>query len=165
MYRGFKTYRHYINYQLHALSAVICGDDAVIDDELARRGLNSVKDLSLRDAQALVKDLTLVAKKVSNNVNQLKEAIGQGRMTNAQRSAIIKVAKYIFNWENEAIFSFILSTFPDYRNKLSRWEIENSKLYKLFGLLSSKDADKIIKRLDAIKKRNQKEQKNEIHNA
>lgn len=154
MYRGFKTYRHYLNYQLHALSAVICGDDTVIDDELARRGLTSVKDLSLRDAQALVKDLTLVAKKVSNNVNQLKEAIGQGRMTVSQRAAIIKIAKYIFNWSNEAIFSFILETFPDYRNKLSKWEIENSKLYKLFGLLSSKDADKIIKRLDAIKKRN-----------
>lgn len=154
MYRGFKTYRHYLNYQLHALSAVICGDDTVIDDELARRGLKSVKDLSLRDAQALVKDLTLVAKKVSNNVNQLKEAIGQGRMTGPQRSAIIKIAKYIFNWSNEAIFSYILETFPDYRNKLSKWEVENSKLYKLMGILSSKDADKIIKRLDAIKKRN-----------
>jgi hypothetical protein len=154
MYRGFKTYRHYLNYKLHALSAVICGDDAVIDAQLAERGLTSVKDLSLREAQQLAKELTIVAKNVSNNVNKLKEAIGQGKMTANQRSAIIKIAKYKLGWGTEAIFSYILDTCPDHRTRLSKWEIENSKLNHLFGLLSSKDADKIIKRLDAIQKRN-----------
>jgi hypothetical protein len=153
MYRGFKTYRHYLNYKLHALSAIICGDDCVIDEELAARGLSSVKELSNPEAKELVNKFTAIAKKVSSNVNELKTAIGEGKMTERQRAAIIKVAKYILHWSNESLFSYILDTYPAYRNRLSQWEVRNSKLNKLFGLLSSKDADKIIKRLDQIKNR------------
>lgn len=161
MYRGYKTYRHYLNAKLHALSTVICGDDTVIDEELARRGLKSVTELSPADAKLLHTQLTEVARKVSNNVNELKSIIGAGRITDRQRAAIIKIARYKFNWSQEATFSYILESLPGYRKKLSSWEIENSKLNKLYSILTAKDADKIIKRLDMIQKRNQKERSNE----
>ena len=157
MYRGYKTYRHYLNAKLHALSAVICGDDTVIDEELARRGLKSVTELTPADAKLIHTQLTEVARKVSNNVNELKSIIGAGRITDRQRAAIIKSAKYKINWSQEATFSYILESLPEYRKRLSSWEIENSKLNKLYSILTTKDADKIIKRLDMIQKRNQKE--------
>jgi hypothetical protein len=47
MYRGYKTYRHFLNAKLHALSIIFCGDDTVIEEELHKRGLASVIDLSL----------------------------------------------------------------------------------------------------------------------
>ncbi len=154
MYRGFKTYRHFLNYSLHALSAVICGDDTVIDQELSLRKIASVKELTDKDAKLLYRQLSEVAKKVSSNTNELKSAIGLGKMTDRQRAAIIKITKYNFGWSQEATFSFIAEMFPDYRKRMSAWEIENSKLNKLYGLLTMKDADKIIKRLISIEKRN-----------
>lgn len=78
-------------------------------------------------------------------------------MTDGQRKAIIRLSKYGFSWPPEAIFSFILYVVPEKRKRLSPWEIQNSKLQRLFGLLSKKDADRVIKRLDRIKKRNSKQ--------
>jgi len=165
MYRGFKTYRHFLNYKLHALSAIICGDDYVIDGELAARGLSSVKELSNPEAKELVEKFTATAKRVSNNVDGLKAAIGEGKITDRQRAAIIKVGKYILNWSNESIFSYILDTCPAHRKRLSLWEVRNSKLNKLLGLLSSKDADAVIKRLDQIQKRDAENAEREKTNA
>lgn len=159
MYRGYKTYRHYLNAKLHALSAVISGDNTVIDAELAERGLASVKELTTDEARLLYRTLSEAAKKVSNNMDQVKAAMGQGKMTDRQRAAIIKIAKYKFNWSNEALFSYIAEMFPNYLKHLTNWEIKNSKLYKLFGRLTAKDADRIIKRLDQIQKRNKNARK------
>ena len=78
-------------------------------------------------------------------------------MTDGQRKAIIRLAKYGFNWTPEATFSFILGVVPEKRKRLSPWEIQNSKLQRLFGILSKKDADRVIKKLDRIKKRNTKQ--------
>ena len=80
-----------------------------------------------------------------------------GDMTQGQRKAIIKLTKYEFNWSPEATFSYILGIVPERRKRMSPWEIQNSKLQRLFGLLSKKDADRIIKRLDKMKKRNTKQ--------
>jgi len=160
MYRGFKTYRHFLNYSLHALSAVICGDDTVIDQELYLRNLKSVKELTDLEAKLLCRQLAEIAKKVTNNTNVLKAVIDLGKMSLNQRKAIIKITKYNFNWTTEATFSFIAEMFPDYRKRLSTWEIQKSKLNKLYGLLNKKDADKIIKRLISIEKRNLKKKGN-----
>ncbi|HPI38896.1 MAG TPA: hypothetical protein PK397_13225 [Ignavibacteriaceae bacterium] len=154
MYRGFKTYRHFLNAKLHALSIVICGDNTVIDAELQRRGLASVIDLSLKDAKLLYKELSYVAKKTSYSKQVLNDAIGLGKITKKQRNIILKITRYNFRWTDEAIFSFIAEMFPNARKRLSIWEVQNSKLYKLINILDSKDADKIIKRLLGIEKRN-----------
>jgi len=84
-------------------------------------------------------------------VSQQKEA-----MTLPQRKAIIKITKYEFNWAPEATFSFILKVIPGCREKLTNYELKNSKLNILFNLLTSKQADTIIKRLIKIKERNHK---------
>jgi hypothetical protein len=85
-------------------------------------------------------------------------------MTPRQKAAILKIAKYIFKWAAPATFSFILETFPKYREKLSPWEIKNSKLRKLYTLLTCEDADLIIKKLDKIQERNKSKLKERLTN-
>lgn len=77
-------------------------------------------------------------------------------MSLPQRKAIIKITKYEFNWAPGATFSFILKVIPGCREKLTNYELKNSKLNILFNLLTSKQADTIIKRLIKIKERNHK---------
>lgn len=162
MYRGFKTYRHWLNYSLHALSAVICGDDEVIDEMLGQNNYKSVLDLPLDVAQKWYKQLKEVAKQVAPKHNKLREAVGLGKMSDGQHRLIVKLTKYDFNWKPEASFSYLAEMFPDYRKRLSLWEIENSKINKLLALLTTKDADKVIKRLLQMKKRNEKGEKQEV---
>lgn len=154
MYRGYATYRAFLNAKLHALSAVICGDDELIDSILADKNLKSVKELSTRDASELYQFLLSEAKRRQPNADQVNSILGKGRMTDNQRNLIIKVTKYNFHWSPEATFSYIVEMFPDYRKRLSLWEVQNSKLGKLFSLLTAQDADRVIKRLLAIEKRN-----------
>lgn len=176
MYKGYKTYRHYINAKLHGLSIKICGDRTVLDNEIINilndRRLYTYADVELPpvistnlltdgEASNLYRRLINTFRDVQNNVNSAKTIIGtRDEMTVGQRKAIIRIAKYEFRWSPEATFSFILSVFPEKRKRLSSWEIQNSKLLKLYTLISSKDADKIIKRLDQIKKRNLKNNQN-----
>lgn len=154
MYRDYKTYRHFLNAKLHALSALICGDDTVIDAELQRFGVESVTALSDADAKAVYDNLRIISKQIRHNRNAIGELIGPKRMSSNQRACIIKITKYKFNWGLAATFSYILETFPQFRKRLSPWEIQNNKLRKLYSFLTAKDADKIIKRLDQIQKRN-----------
>jgi len=154
MYRGFKTYRHFINAKLHALSAIICGDDTVLDENLSLAGLKSVTELDLEDARKLYFRFAELAKQSAQKTDEMKSAIGLGKMNINQRKLIIRITKYKFRWSPQATFSFIAETFPDHRKRLSLWEIENSKLGKLYSLLSAKDADHLIKRLIQIEKRN-----------
>ncbi|MCS7054086.1 MAG: DUF1018 domain-containing protein [Ignavibacterium sp.] len=153
MYRGFKTYRHFLNYQLHALSAIICGDDTVIDEELARRGFESVKQLNDREAELLYRQLKEVVNKLKSPPSELK--LSPPRMTDKQRKAILKLARYTFNWSDEALISYIFDMYPDKRKRLNNWEIKNANIHKIFNMLSIKEADKVIKRLDKIKARNE----------
>jgi len=177
-YRGFQSYRHYINSKLHGLSVRICGGREVLDEEIYKilnsrelkpaaqdslsglSGTASVSTTMLSDQEAhdLYRRLCKVASKVSANIKGAKQIIGNDdAMTDGQRKAIIRLSKYGFSWPPEAIFSFILYVVPEKRKRLSPWEIQNSKLQRLFGLLSKKDADRVIKRLDRIKKRNSKQ--------
>jgi hypothetical protein len=72
-----------------------------------------------------------------------------------QRKAIIRITKYKLRWSPEATFSYILDTFPHKRKRLNSFEIQSSKLSKLFSILSKDDASKLIKRLDKLQLKNQ----------
>lgn len=154
MYNGFKSYRHFLNAKLHALSCVICGDDTVLDGELERMGKVSVKDLTETEAKALYKDFCVIAKKTALNIDKVKSIIGQNRASKNQQKAIIKIAKYNLHWGDDAIISYILDTIPDLRKRMLSFEIEHNKVWRFLGALNVKQADRLIKRLDQIKKRN-----------
>lgn len=155
MYNGYKTYRHYLNAKVHALSYLISGDKTILEEELNSRGLKSVTELSLQDIKILHKQLSEVIKGLGKRTNDIN------KMTVNQKRAIIKIARYDFGWSDEAIFSYILEMYPEKRKRLNNWEISKSKLSKLFTLLTLREADKVIKRLDKIKQRNkQMEAKN-----
>lgn len=178
-YKGFQSRRHFINSKLHGLSIKICGDRSVLDQSIYRIIMNRpvlnnsllledikatgrVSTTMLTDQEAtfiynqMIRTLTAMQK----NIKAAKTIVGEKNksvMTEPQRKSIIKITKYEFKWSPEATFSFILTVLPEKRKKLSSWEIQNSKLLKLYTLISFKDADKIIKRLDKIKKRNSEE--------
>jgi hypothetical protein len=154
MYRGYQTYRHFLNAKLHALSAIICGDDTVLREALRSYNVASVTALDHRQALELYRQLKEAAKQIAPKTDELKSAIGLGKMTSAQRSLIIKLTKYKFKWSPEATFSYILTMFPEHRKRMSIWEVQNSQLGKLYSMLSSRDADRVIKRLLSIEKRN-----------
>lgn len=172
-YRGYKSYRAFLNAKLHAISIKLCGDRFVLDDEIA--GILRARPLPvlppvistelLTDAEAsrLYKRLLTTLASVGSRLQEAKRIAGDTSsmiLTPAQRKAIIKLTKYDFRWSPEATFSFILSALPERRKRLSPWEIQNSKLNKLYSTMSRADADKVIKRLDQIKKRNKHNSEN-----
>ena len=154
MYRNFRTYRHFLNAKLHALSTVICGDDTVLDSELEFRNKKSVTELTEKEAKDLYKEFLALAKKCVINTDKLKEITGDKRSTPNQHMAIIKIARWNLKWKDESICGYILDTFPDLRKKMLEYEIANAKVYRFLYALDIKMADKIIKRLDSIQKRN-----------
>lgn len=178
MYRGFQSYRHYLNAKLHGLSIRICGSREVLEQEiyaiLSSRELHPAAKDSLRnessvtsvsttmlsdsEARDLYVKLLGVCRSVQDNLKKSRQLTGNDdSMTPGQRKAIIKITRYDFMWSPEAAFSFIIGLFPEKRKRLSPWEIQNSKLDRLYGILTKKDADRVIKRLDKIKKRNLKQ--------
>lgn len=148
MYKGFKSYRHYLNAKIHALSYLISGDETPIDFELLNRGVNSVKELSDKDAEYLYRQLKEVAKQLG------KELKTGERASDKQKKAILKLARYTFKWSDEAICSYIYDMYPEKRKRMNEWEIKKAKVYKLFDLMTIKEANNVIKRLDKIKERN-----------
>jgi hypothetical protein len=174
MYKGYYSYRGYLNAKLHAVSIKICGDTTVLNDEIVKIVESrkekladapeiievSTKSLTDKEAANLYHKLLSTLNSVSKNVTKAKDIIGSDdSMTVGQRKAMIKITKYDFHWSPEATFSFILQVLPAKRKRLSSWEIQNSKLLKLYTLISRKEADKIIKRLDKIIKRNKENAK------
>lgn len=160
-YKGYTDIRAFLNAKLHALSIRICGDRTVLDQEIDQVLLSrtvpvvplpqpSVKLLTFDEARTIYRKLFEALNKMQYEIER------DNLMTIGQRKAIIKVTKYEFNWSPQATFSFILSVIPDKRKRMSSWEIENSKLNKLYMIMSKSDADKVIKRLDQTKKRNLK---------
>lgn len=154
MYKGYKSYRHYLNAKLHALSYLISGDESVIESELFIRGLNSVKQLSDKDASIIYRTLKEIAKNLGKGENELKTTTGDKRASENQKRAILKLARHTFNWSDEAICSYIFDMYPDKRKKMNEWEIKKADVYKLLNILTTKEANKVIKRLDKIKERN-----------
>lgn len=78
-----------------------------------------------------------------------------GMMSLQQKKAIIKLAKYTFHWSIPATFNYILNTCEHLKNQLSPQDIKLTKINKLFYKLTSKDAAKVIQRLDKINQKNQ----------
>lgn len=87
-------------------------------------------------------------------VSSLNPQKDSNKATNGQIRAIIRITKYKLNWSKEATLGYILETCPEKRKRLTPFEIQNAKLGRLFFLLSKKEADKIIKRLDKIQLKN-----------
>ena len=168
MYKGFKSYRHFLNSRLHAYSHIICGDDSVLHNEVwniitARKielplinpqKPDSVLNLTDDEAKTLYITLRTVAQKVYKNMSQINQIIG-GQMTQKQKNCIIKICKYKFNWTAEATFSYILETLPHKRKRLTPFEIQKCKLGRLYSIMGREDADKVIKRLDKIREKNE----------
>lgn len=161
MYKGYKTYRHFINAKLHALSVKICGSRELLDTEIDRaifsRSGSPIVPLPAPSTTLLtIEEAENIYRKLFRTLNNIKKKseIDPNKMTVQQRKAIIKLTRYEMNWSIQATFSFLLGVIPEKRKRLSSWEIQNSKLIKLYSLISSKDADKIIKRLEKIEKRN-----------
>lgn len=172
-YRGYISERAFYNAKCHALSEIICGSREVMEQEIVKAvaqrknplfenvpssssdGKISVTQLTDMEAKNLYRKLSGVASQLRKNQQAANEIIGvSDAMTVDQRKAIIRIASFGFKWQIPATFSFILEAIPRLRKKLSSWEIENSKIKKLYGLMTKKDADLIIKKLDQIKKRN-----------
>ena len=167
--KQFKSHRAYINSQLHILSSWISGDDSVLRTLLAEYGFNSCTELSDMQARILCERMEKLNKELNKGVERLTNDKGIGssssqpvteceayrgdRMTLRQRNSIIKITQYKLNWSIEATFSFIVGNIPALRTKLSSWEIKHSKMRRLYTLMSSGDADLIIRKLDKIQER------------
>ena len=169
MYKRFKSYRHFLNSRLHAYSYMICGDNSILHNEvwniiISRKNElplinsqkpDSVTNLTDDEAKILYQTLRTITQKVYKNMYQINQIIG-GKMTQKQKNCIIKICKYKFNWTTEATFSYILETLPHKRKRLTPFEIQKCKLGRLYDIMGREDADKVIKRLDKIKERNEK---------
>lgn len=154
MARQYKTYRHFLNAKLHALSAVICGDDQIIDAWLEEHKFNSVKDIPNQEAKLLYECL-LKRASLSAKTHRKFLQIGGQAMTDNQYKMIVAKTRYEFGWSTEAVFSYILKTHPHLGKKLNSIEIKNNDVGKLLRLMSRVDGDKLIKRLLSIKKWNE----------
>lgn len=150
--------RKQINSALHVLSIKICGDDTALRGILSQYGVESTLQLTDEQAKKCLQELEEVYRKTLNTNKKVNEIIDPNnkQMTQRQRAMLIKIARYKFNWKKEATFSYILETCPNLRDMLTNFEIRKSKLGILLKLMSKKDADKVLKRLLAIEKRNEK---------
>lgn len=141
MYKGYYSYRGYINAKLHALSIKICGDTSMLESEIIKTIETredksgdkdfieiSTKSLTDKELANMYHKLLTTLNSVSKNITSAKNIIGTNdSMSVAQRKAIIKITKYEFNWSPEATFSFILR-FLRKREKSSpagRYKIQN----------------------------------------
>lgn len=164
MYKGYKTYRSYINAKLHGLTIVICGDRSVLDNEISQilkkrnpptlKAAISTTVLTDREATDLYNKLIGVAKQQERNKIKAKQIVNsEDIMTDGQRKAIISICRYQFNWKAESTFNYILKTIPELS---SRVKFKDVNLELLYANITKSEADKIIKRLDMIKRKNEK---------
>lgn len=103
------------------------------------------------------------AEDIVKEANKILEESGTGGMVftgngyqhiDKQVRTIVRIAKYKLSWKRSAIFSYILETCPELRERLTTHEIKNSKTSALYQLMDSKQKSLVIKRLDQIQKRN-----------
>lgn len=186
MYKGFKTERAFYNCKLHGLAHIIAGAGAddflkeevnklmnrrasqpatMFDDSTYGLAVTSgVRDLTDEEARALYIALVKVAQNVTANIKAAREITGApgNGMSDDQRKCIIKISKYQFHWSAEVTFSKILEICPELAKRLTPWQIQNTKLGVLYNLLNTAQADKIIKRLIKIEKRNKENKEKEL---
>ena len=168
-YKNFKDIRSYHNAKIHALAINIAGEEnerVLIQAECEQTGIENFDGVSkLTDAQAefLYKRLVQVSRSLREKMNEVKKVrtdptqpLPDGTspsMTPGQRRTIIKLTRYVFNWSVEYSFSKIVETVPALRQKLTGWELNNSRIGRLYSVMTKADADKVIKRLTKIEKK------------
>lgn len=103
------------------------------------------------------------AEDIVKEANKILEQSGTGGMVftgngyqhvDKQVRTIIRVAKYKLGWKRSSLFSYILETCPELRERLTNQEIKHSKTSALYTLMDSKQKSLVIQRLDQIQKRN-----------
>ena len=178
MYRGFKTERAFHNCKLHGLSHIIAGagaDDFLKEEVIkvlnkrtpqpatlsessdeSKENPASVRDLTDAEAKQMYISLVKVAQNMKQNMKAAHELAGTSgnEITDEQRKCIIKICKYEFHWSAQVTFSKILEICPELNKRLTPWQIQNTKVGVLYNLISKVQANKIIKRLLKIEKRN-----------
>lgn len=168
-YKNFKDIRSFHNAKIHALAINIAGAEnerVLIQTECEQSGFGNFDGVSkLTDAQAesLYKRLSQVSRSLRENMNEVKKVRAvpnqplpddsNPSMTIGQRRTIIKLTRYVFKWTVEYSFSKIIETVPALRQKLTGWELNNSRIGRLYSIMTKSDADKVIKRLTKIEKK------------
>jgi hypothetical protein len=103
------------------------------------------------------------AEEIVKEANKILEQSSTGGMVftgngyqniDKQVRTIIRIAKYKFGWSRSALFTYILQTCPELRERLTNREIKNSKTSALYQIMNSKQKSLVIQRLDQIQKRN-----------
>jgi len=172
MYRGYKSKRAYLNAKIHGLSHKIYEDSAeehlaeLIGDIIAKRPKSSVdlfnetpcgvSLLTESEARSLYFELVDSLKRLKANTKATNSLLGikTSAMTDEQRRKIIKITRYVFGWSIEVTFSKIIEFCPELAKRLTPWQIKQTKIVPLYNLLSVKQANSIIKRLEKIERRN-----------
>lgn len=177
-FKGFKDKGSFYRAKIYAMANIITGNDAqefvknlvdeikskreigIFDSDSDTEGVKSLTDIEL---SKLYDKLLKIVKDVKQNQKKVNSLLGTEKsdlmMTDAQRRKIIRITKYKFNWSIEVVFSKILEFCPELRKKLTEWEIKNYRLPSLYGRIKNKDADKIIRRLEKIEKKNLQNEK------
>lgn len=183
MYKGYKSERAFYNAKIHALACTINAEtaDLILKDNITKiilsrpfkqaglftdfrapgtdrsdSGSWRVTNLTDGEARGLYFQLLKDCKNVKANMKTSNMILGiQGsEMNDAQRKRIIKLAKYNFGWTVEVTFSKILEFCPELAKRLTPWQIQNTKIQPLYNLMSKIQANRVIKRLEKIERRN-----------
>ena len=168
-YKNFKDIRNFHNAKIHALAINIAGEEnerVLIQTECEQLGYGNFDGVSkLTDAQAesLYRRLMEVSRSLREKMNEVKKVRAvpnqplpddsNPSMTEHQRRTIIKLTRYVFGWTVEYSFSKIVETVPALRQKLTGWELNNSRIGRLYSIMTKSEADKVIKRLTKIEKK------------
>src|SRR5690606_6438112 len=113
----------------------------------------SVKALLDSEAQELYDFMLPEAKAINKNLEtaeDLTNPLRQGDLSDDQRKAIISIARNKLKWKPQGTFNFILRTIPELRDYLSPQIIKGTRLNPLYNVMSKKQGDKIIKRMEKI---------------
>lgn len=174
MYRGYKTYRGYLNAKLHGLSIVISGSSELLKYEVceiikARENTDSldqskpdlielsVKLLTDKEAVTLYNKLINVANDIEKNSRKAKQILKlNDGMTDGQMKAIISICKYKLKWKPESTFKYLTKTIPEIKDRIKPG---STNLKLLFANIKKSEANTIIKRLDMMIKKNEKSNK------
>lgn len=181
MYKGYKSERAFYNAKIHALACTINAEtaDIILKDNITKiigsrpqaglftdfrapetdrsnSGSWRVTNLTDGEARGLYYQLLKDCKNVKANLKASNMILGiQGiEMSDSQRKRIIKLAKYNFGWTVEVTFSKILEFCPELAKRLTPWQIQNTKIQPLYSLMSKVQANRVIKRLEKIERRN-----------
>jgi hypothetical protein len=168
MQKNYKNIRSFHNAKIHAHAISIAGKEneyALIQIEaeaLCIEPFDGVSKLTDAHAALLYSKLSQLKKSQTEKIKAavsvpdspaVTEAGSTPSMTLAQRRTINKLTIYVLKWNIEYSFAKIIETLPNLRQKLTGWELNNSRIGRLYSIMSKTDADKLIKRLTQIERK------------